>query len=179
MRLFTVGVGALPGEAEAVGVDFASRGRRADEAIEVLRLLWSGGADGVSHHGEFFDFERLCSYPKPVDVAELPIHVGGSSRAAARRAGRLGGGFFPGGALSDEERAIQWELAKATAAEAGHDPATLQHIRWGSLEMKEEQVEKLAKQGVTRIVVGTPDGDLEEQCAELSAFAERFGLRAG
>jgi hypothetical protein len=55
----------------------------------------------------------------------------------------------------------------------------LQHIRWGSLEMKEEQVEKLAKQGVTRIVVGTPDGDLEEQCAELSAFAERFGLRAG
>jgi len=37
MRLLTVGVGALPGEAEAAGVDFASRGRRADEAIDVLR----------------------------------------------------------------------------------------------------------------------------------------------
>ena len=40
MRLLTVGVGALPGEAAAGGVDFATRGRRADEAIDVLRLLW-------------------------------------------------------------------------------------------------------------------------------------------
>ena len=42
MRLLTVGVGALPGEAQARGVDFATRGRRADEAIDVLRLLWAG-----------------------------------------------------------------------------------------------------------------------------------------
>src|SRR5262245_16457918 len=40
MRLLTVGLGSLPGEHRAVGVDFASRGRRADEAIEVLRRLW-------------------------------------------------------------------------------------------------------------------------------------------
>ena len=179
MRLFTIGVGALPGEAEAVGIDFATRGRQADEAIEVLRLLWSGGADGVSFHGEFYDLERVCSYPKPVGVTELPIHVGGSSRAAARRAGRLGHGYFPGGALSDEERATQWELAKTAAVEAGRDPETLEHTRWGSLGLTEEHVERLAKQGVTRIVVGVPDGDLEEQCAGLSAFAERFGLRAG
>jgi alkanesulfonate monooxygenase SsuD/methylene tetrahydromethanopterin reductase-like flavin-dependent oxidoreductase (luciferase family) len=48
MSLLTVGVGALPGEAAAVGVDFSTRGRRADEAIDVLRLLWGGGAAGVS-----------------------------------------------------------------------------------------------------------------------------------
>ena len=54
MRLLTVGLGVLPGEAEAVGVDFAARGRRADEAIDVLRLLWAGGADGVSFEGEFY-----------------------------------------------------------------------------------------------------------------------------
>ena len=48
MRLLTVGVGALPGEATAAGVDFATRGRRADEAIDVLRLLWSGDENGVS-----------------------------------------------------------------------------------------------------------------------------------
>src|SRR5947209_8880684 len=42
MRLFTVGVGALRGEAAAVGVDYGTRGRRADEAIEVLRRLWAG-----------------------------------------------------------------------------------------------------------------------------------------
>ena len=45
MRLLTVGLGTLPGEAQAAGVDFATRGRRADEAIDVLRLLWAGGEE--------------------------------------------------------------------------------------------------------------------------------------
>ena len=60
MRLLSVGVGALPGEAMAGGVDFATRGRRADEAIDVLRLLWDGDENGVSFGGEFFSFTRLC-----------------------------------------------------------------------------------------------------------------------
>ena len=54
MRLLTVGVGTLPGEARAVGVGFGTRGRRADEAIDVLGLLWAGDEDGVSFEGEFF-----------------------------------------------------------------------------------------------------------------------------
>lgn len=81
MRLLTVGLGALPGEAQAVGVDFSTRGRRADEAIDVMRLLWAGGEDGVSFDGEFFAFDDLCQFPKPLGVTHLPIHVGGSSRA--------------------------------------------------------------------------------------------------
>lgn len=54
MSLLTMGLGVLPGEAAAAGVDFASRGRRADEAIDVVRLLWGGDATGVSYDGEFF-----------------------------------------------------------------------------------------------------------------------------
>ncbi|MFI6041303.1 TIGR03619 family F420-dependent LLM class oxidoreductase [Nocardia sp. NPDC051321] len=100
MRLLTVGLGTLPGEATATGVDFATRGRRTDEAIDVLRLLWSGGADGVSFDGEFFAFDALVSFPKPLGASLLPIHIGGSSRAAARRAGRRGDGYFPGGMLA-------------------------------------------------------------------------------
>src|SRR4051812_15455563 len=115
MRLLTVGVGALPGEAAAVGVDFGSRGRRADEAITVLRLLWSGGEEGVAFDGKFFSFTGLCSYPQPLADGGLPVHVGGSSRAAARRAGGRGDGWFPGGALAPAERAAQWDLVRSTA----------------------------------------------------------------
>ena len=61
-----VGVGWLREEVQACGADFDSRGRRADEQIAVLRALWAGDADGVSHHGEFFDFDDAMSYPKPV-----------------------------------------------------------------------------------------------------------------
>jgi alkanesulfonate monooxygenase SsuD/methylene tetrahydromethanopterin reductase-like flavin-dependent oxidoreductase (luciferase family) len=51
MRLLTIGVSSLPGEAAAVGVDYATRGRRADEAIDVLRALWAGDATGTSFDG--------------------------------------------------------------------------------------------------------------------------------
>ncbi|MEV2272616.1 TIGR03619 family F420-dependent LLM class oxidoreductase [Nonomuraea africana] len=179
MRLLTVGLGTLPGEAEAVGVDFGSRGRRADEAIDVLRLLWGGGEDGVSHQGEFFAFDHLTSFPKPHGVTRLPVHVGGSSRAAARRAGRRGDGFFPGGALDAEERALQWELARLSAAEAGRDPEALEYTRWGSIGMTADDAEALAAQGVTRVVVNPMSPELQGQRDEMSAFAERFGLLPG
>jgi probable F420-dependent oxidoreductase len=176
MRLLTVGIGALPGEAAAVGVDYTTRGRRADESIDVLRLLWAGDEDGATFHGEFFDLDHVFSYPKPVGEAGLPIHIGGSSAAAARRAGRLGDGWLPGGSLLDDERKALWELVKQTAEEAGRDPGTITYSRMGSLEMPEEQVEHRAKDGVTRIVIGAPAGEPEEQCAALTAFADRFGL---
>ncbi|MGO4615048.1 TIGR03619 family F420-dependent LLM class oxidoreductase [Nocardia sp. 2YAB30] len=176
MRLLTVGLGTLPGEARAAGVDFGTRGRRADEAIDVLRLLWSGGADGVSFNGEFFHFENLCSFPKPAGCEQLPIHVGGSSRAAARRAGFRGDGYFPGGMLGPVERDSQLEIARSAAAAAGRSIETFEYTRWGSIDMPLERVESLAAQGVTRIVVSASTADPEVARDELSAFAERFGL---
>ena len=176
MRLLTIGVGALPGEAAAAGVDYTTRGRRADEAIDVLRRLWAENQDGATFHGEFFDLDRVFSYPKPVAEAGLPIHIGGSSAAAARRAGRRGDGWLPGGSLGDQERDALWKLVRETAEKAGRDPGTIAYTRMGSLEMPAEQVERLAEQGVTRIVVGAPSGEPEEQCAHLTDFAERFGL---
>lgn len=179
MRLLTVGVGALPGEAAAVGIDYSTRGRRADEAIDVLRRLWAEDEGGATFHGEFFDIEHVFSYPKPVAQGGLPIHVGGSSAAAARRAGQRGDGWLPGGSLSDDERKALWELVKTTALEAGRDPDGIVYARMEHVDMTAEQVEGLARQGVTRIVVAAPAGEPEEQCAQLTAFAERFGLGVG
>jgi probable F420-dependent oxidoreductase len=175
MRLLTVGLGSLPGEAAAAGVDFASRGRRADEAIDVLRLLWAGDENGVSFDGEFFSFTDMCSFPKPWNATTLPVHVGGSSRAAALRAGRRGDGFFPGGRLTPAERAGQLELIRAAAAEAGRDPDAIEYTRWGSIDMTPADVEARAREGTSRLVVGSSSADPAEQRAELSAFATRMG----
>ncbi|GAA3292393.1 TIGR03619 family F420-dependent LLM class oxidoreductase [Dactylosporangium vinaceum] len=169
LRLLTVGLGSLPGEAAAMGVDFASRGRRADEAIDVLRLLMTGDEQGVSFAGEFFAFDSLCSFPQP--AAPLPIHVGGSSAAAARRAGRRGDGWFPGGLLSPQERRAQLAIVRSAAEEADRDPSALQYTRWGSSTMTEETLERLREEGVTRVVVGGTEDELER-------FAGRFIGRA-
>ena len=183
MRLFTVGVGALPGEAAAVGVDYSTRGRRTDEAIEVLRRLWAEDEAGATFHGEFYDLDNVFSYPKPLTASgpasAFPIHVGGSSKAAARRAGRIGDGWFGGGSMSDDERRALWDLVRSTAVEAGRDPDAISYTRWGHLEMSVEQVEKLTEQGVTRIVVGAPAGEPDEQRAQLVDFAQRFDLGKG
>jgi probable F420-dependent oxidoreductase len=175
MRLFTVGVGALPGEAMAAGVDYSTRGRRADEAIDVLRLLWAGDEHGVSFDGEFFSFTSLCSFPKP--LGRLPVHVGGSSRAAARRAGLRGDGYFPGGRLTVQERASQLDLMRATARAAGRDPGALEYTRWGSIDMTDSDVADYAAQGTTRLVVAPTSAGIFEQHDQISAFAERLNLR--
>jgi probable F420-dependent oxidoreductase len=171
MRLFTVGVGALPGEAAAVGVDYATRGRRADEAIDALRLLWAGDENGVSFDGDLIRFTAATSYPKP--LAPLPVHIGGSSAAAARRAGLRGDGYFPGGRLTDAERDSQLELMRATARQAGRDPDALQVTRWGAIDMSTDDVARLAASGVTRVVVAPGPDD---PAAQLAAFAARHGL---
>jgi alkanesulfonate monooxygenase SsuD/methylene tetrahydromethanopterin reductase-like flavin-dependent oxidoreductase (luciferase family) len=102
-----------------------------------------------------------------------------ASEAAARRAGRRGDGWLPGGSLTAEGRKALWELVKSTAEQAGRDPGAIDYTRMGSLEMTPEEAEQLGTQGVTRIVVGAPAGEPDEQCAQLVEFAERFGLGKG
>src|SRR6185369_1943026 len=72
-----LGIGAswLAEEWVATQLDFASRGRRVDETIAVVRRLWS--EPEVTHRGEFFSFERVVFEPKPVQKPGPPILIGG------------------------------------------------------------------------------------------------------
>ncbi|GGV17290.1 LLM class F420-dependent oxidoreductase [Actinomadura cremea] len=178
MRLLSVGLGIHQVDASATGFDFRTRGRRADEAIDVLRLLWAGGEEGVSFRGEHFSFDDLVQFPKPYQATTLPIHVGGSSLPAARRAGLRGDGYFAGGALTHEERAAQWEAVRTTAKESGRDPDRLEYTRWAPIGMTDEGLATFAAQGVTRAVVSATAEDPSEQHDELSRFAERFIVAA-
>jgi len=97
-----VGVGGeFTEEFDAVGVPVAERGARTDEAMQVLRSLWSG--DRVTHHGRFFtldDVQLLPVAPPGADPApprpdRLPLVVAGRKEPAMRRAARLGDGWMP------------------------------------------------------------------------------------
>jgi probable F420-dependent oxidoreductase len=88
-----VGVGVeLPREFEASGVPFRERGRRTDEMIQVIRLLWT--ERDVTFQGEFYRLERITVFPRPWQTPP-PIWIGGKSEAAQRRAARLGDGWIP------------------------------------------------------------------------------------
>jgi probable F420-dependent oxidoreductase len=173
MRL-GVGVGWMREELEALGVDFASRGRRMDEIIEAVRAVWA--ADEAAFDGEFFSFERIVSRPRPVRAGGVPIHVGGHAPAAARRAGRLGDGFQPLG-LDDDALADRVAVMRTAAEEAGRDPDAIELSLGGLLDVTgPEQVEAAASQGADRMVLSTRSGDLDEVRAEMDAFAARVPL---
>lgn len=88
-----LGIGAswLEEEWDAVGLDFATRGRRVDESIDICRQLWRDRV--VEHAGEFFEFGPVAFEPKPVQQP-LPLHIGGDSLPALRRAARTAQGWI-------------------------------------------------------------------------------------
>lgn len=172
------GMGWMKEEVEACGTHFETRGRRADEQLQVLRKLWADTAPtGADFHGEFFDFEGAMSYPKPTRPEGVPLHIGGHSRAAARRAGRYGDGLQPLGVAGDELAGLV-ALMRQEAERVGRNPAALE-LSLGHLVTKIDpaRAEKLAVQGANRVVLATSvTTDLGQVCDELSACAERLGL---
>jgi probable F420-dependent oxidoreductase len=91
-----IGVGWMREELEACGIDFASRGRRTDECIDVMRALWADTEpEGASFEGEFFRFSHAHTHPKPHRPGGIPIHIGGHSAPSIRRAARRGDGWHP------------------------------------------------------------------------------------
>ncbi len=116
LPVFGVGTDHAP-EWAATGKDAARRGRRANEALEILRRLWS--EESVDFDGEFFRYHGARIAPRPVQQP-LPLWIGGSSKAAIRRTARLGTGWLAGITPADEIgpviRAIQAELIEVGRA---------------------------------------------------------------
>ena len=174
-----VGVGWLKEELEACGADFENRGRRADEQLAVLRTLWADQPQGASYHGEFFRFDNVMCYPKPVARECLPVHIGGHSPAAARRAGRLGDGFQPLG-VTGPRLASLIALMRDAASAAGRDPASLEvSLGHAVNKIDADRAGGLIDQGADRLVLAMPPTTGIEQAKDmLSACAQRLSLIA-
>lgn len=101
---FALGVGAgwMQDEFDIYGVAFDRRGKRMDEMITIMQRLWDGGM--VEYRGEFYDFPPLQIEPAP--IARVPVYVGGTNRAALRRAAILADGWIGAGNSPEEVPAI-------------------------------------------------------------------------
>ena len=167
-RMFLgVGVGWMREELEALGVDPDTRGTYTDEAIEALRATWT--QDVVAYDGELLSFREVRSHPKPVQ-ASVPILVGGHSPAAARRAGRLGDGFFPLG-LAGEPLDRRLDQVADAARAAGRDPADVPLTMGGLLGegTAEAAIEEAKLRGAERVVLSTRTDDLDQLRRDMDA----------
>jgi probable F420-dependent oxidoreductase len=88
-----VGVGAVAPESEAMGSPYTERGAITDEAIAVMKALWT--QEDPSFAGKYARFSGMPFSPKPLQRPHIPVLIGGNSRTAIRRAVRLGDGWHP------------------------------------------------------------------------------------
>ena len=187
-----VGVGYLKREFAAVGVEFDERGQLFDEALEVIRGIWT--TDDFSYEGKHFTASGITAHPRPVSRPHPPIWIGGNTAAARRRVAAHGDGWCPfpapamlaqtartaemdsetlGGGIDDLRRRLEI---------AGRDPLTVDisftNAEGGSPGADDFNadayltgVEKLAALGVTWLQVGLPGDSL----AHVLETIERFG----
>ncbi len=165
---FEFGVGAswLEQEWTAVGLDFATRGPRVDESIEVCRRLWTDPV--VEHHGRCFGFDAVAFEPKPVQPGGPPVLIGGESTAALRRAARLGDGWI-GMGHTFESAAAQIERLRAFRADSDRSERPLQICLGGRVTSRDD-AHRWEDIGVTRMMV-SPWRRSPEAVEALERFA--------
>jgi probable F420-dependent oxidoreductase len=133
----TVGAGLGWSEDEyvAAGVPFRRRGRRMDECLRCLKLVWT--EELVEFRGEFYAIPASRIDPKPVQRPHPPLLVGGYSAAALRRAVSLADGYI-GGNIPLAELAPVVERLRAAARDAGRDPGGVPIVARGAVSLRDQ-----------------------------------------
>ena len=165
-----VGVGWNPVEYEALGEDFTTRGKRSEEQVELMRMLWTQRS--VTYQGTYHRVTGAGLAPLPIQ-RPIPVWFGAQSPRAYRRAGRLGDGWFPqmqpGPQLDDARR-----IVSEAATEAGRDPASLGmdgRIAWSrDAEEMAEALQGWVDAGATHVSINTMGAGLTSVDDHLDAL---------
>jgi probable F420-dependent oxidoreductase len=176
-----VGLSWIPEEFAWTGTDMRTRGKRADEMIDILRLVCGGGGpQWVEYHGTYYDFDRLMISPAP--SAPVPIYVGGLSEPGLRRAARTGDGWI---SVQNSEAEITDAIDALARYRAEYDrsgtPFEINVLCTDVFDL--DGYRRLADLGVTELQAvpwyftgGDPD-DLQVQLDSLAWFADEFIAR--
>lgn len=163
-----IGVGELPEEYAAVGMEFGNRGKRMDEYIEAIRVLWRD--DVASFAGEHVAFDRVECRPWPVRRS-IPLIIGGASEAAIRRAAKRGDGYFPF-VFPDQDPLVEMPRliarVRRASVEAGRAEDALELTAGGARTVEEAKF--YADLGISRLTVAVRARtvpELREEVARL------------
>jgi probable F420-dependent oxidoreductase len=167
-----VGAGWLEEEFDALGIPFDERARRMDDHIGALRALWTQSP--ASYEGEFTSFQDVYCEPSPPS-GTIPLVIGGHSRAAARRAGRLGDGFFPAGVSRAKLREL-FDVMRHAAVEAGRDPDAIELTAGGDAGLfgpdPTSTIREFEEAGVSRLIIPPLSFDPATIGEALGRFSE-------
>jgi probable F420-dependent oxidoreductase len=165
------GLGWTADEYRFTGNDWATRGKRCNELIRALRVLFE--EEHPEFHGEFFDFDPIGFQPKPVQ-RPFPIHIGGGGPPAMQRAATLGDGWYGDPTVIPELERLRAEAGRADEP-FEYSTITIQG------PVPRGELDALAARGVDRLVVtlwpGMKVGEVgREGLADVEGYARQLGL---
>jgi probable F420-dependent oxidoreductase len=118
-----VGVGWQESEYDALEESFSNRGKRMDEAIDLMRAYW--GDSKVEFQGNYYSSHAMAMEPKPPQGAKLPIWIGGNSPRALQRVAERGDGWLATAFIDPAKAAAAVQSIRQQAEAAGRDPAEI------------------------------------------------------
>jgi probable F420-dependent oxidoreductase len=180
-----LGLGWSEDEYEATGVPFTQRGRRADEFLRCLDVVWT--RDVVEFAGEFYRIPACRVEPKPVQKPRPPITIGGYGSRAVKRAVTFGDGFNGGNMPLTAVASLVREV-RETASAIGKDPNRLHVVcrgayrvhdtpqgndrrpLWGTIDQIRDDLKRYADAGVTEMFLEgnlAPEGEGQNQALDV------------
>ena len=177
---FGIGLGWNAVEYEALGEQFTNRGKRSEEQLELLRLLWTQRS--VTFDGRYHQLTGAGIAPLPVQ-RPIPLWIGAAAARGYSRAGRLADGWFPmmqPGPALDEAKAV----VDAAARDAGRDPSQIGmegRVSWQRDDDRvAAEISGWADRGATHLSVNTMGAGLrtvDDHLSVLESVAVGAGLR--
>lgn len=163
-----VGIGWNPVEYEALGENFADRGRRMEEQVDVMRKLWAH--ETITYKGRWHTVTDAGLNPLPIKRA-IPVWLGGMAPQVIERVGRFADGWFP---FDNPELENQVAQVRAHARAAGRDPATIgiegRLLVTDSAEKTREKIARLEALGATHASGVTLNAKLPTPQAHIDAI---------
>ncbi len=163
---FGIGASWLSQEWQALELPFETRGRRVDETIRIIQRLFS--EEVVEHEGEFFRFQPVGFLPKPRQQPWPPMHIGGDSPAAMRRAAQLGEGWIP---MQQSLETLPGNLQRIQAMRAEAGQTGPFQVTLGAQVASVDDVHRWEDAGATRLLV-SPFTDPRQAAEGLRRFGD-------
>jgi len=166
--IFGIGGGWNAEEMENHGANFKERWKIVREKIEAMKEIWT--KDEAEYHGRYVNFDKIWSWPKPVQKPHPPIILGSETKWARQRVVDYGDGWMPIFGLGQDLAESVKDL-RERAEKAGRDPASISLTMFGARPDK-ESFKYLEELGFERVVLPLPSDPSEKILPRLDRYAE-------